>query len=90
MKSVPKLGFHARSHAVTFHDPHLGRSEMGTAVRITANTQRGGGFCRELVTFESVVTARTATFYTRTKIRKLQAPSTDPDVTAAARHVLTA
>lgn len=30
------------------------------------------------------VTVRTATFYTRTKIRKLQAPSTDPDVITAA------
>ncbi len=33
------------------------------------------------------VTVRTATFYTRTKIRKLPAPTTDPDVivTAALR-----
>ena len=30
------------------------------------------------------VTVRTATFYTRTKIRKLAEPSTDPDVIVAA------
>jgi DNA polymerase-4 len=35
------------------------------------------------------VTVRTATFYTRTKIRKLEAPTTDADtVTAAALRVL--
>jgi len=35
------------------------------------------------------VTVRTATFYTRTKIRKLEAPTTDPGViTAAALHLL--
>jgi DNA polymerase-4 len=30
------------------------------------------------------VTVRTATFYTRTKIRKLPAPTTDPDIIVAA------
>ena len=35
------------------------------------------------------VTVRTATFYTRTKIRKLAAPTTDADtITDAALHVL--
>jgi DNA polymerase-4 len=35
------------------------------------------------------VTVRTATFYTRTKIRKLAAPTTDPEtITAAALDVL--
>jgi DNA polymerase-4 len=35
------------------------------------------------------VTVRTATFYTRTKIRKLAEPTTDPDViVGAARQIL--
>jgi DNA polymerase-4 len=43
---------------------------------------------RRIVT-RVAVTVRTATFYTRTKIRKLAAPCTDPDViTATALHVL--
>lgn len=68
--------------------PHLPiRNGIGRDGIGAANTQRGGGFVANR--HRVAVTVRTATFYTRTKIRKLQAPSTDPDViTAAARHVL--
>lgn len=79
----------SRSHAVTFPRDLTCRSEMESAVTELAQRTLNEVVASSRTVTRVAVTVRTATFYTRTKIRKLQAPSTDPDViTAAARHVL--
>lgn len=79
----------SRSHAVTFPRDLTCRSEMESAVTELAQRTLNEVVASSRTVTRLAVTVRTATFYTRTKIRKLQAPSTDPDViTAAARHVL--
>ena len=79
----------SRSHVVTFPRDLTDRAEMDSAV-----TQLAQQALREVVASGRIVTrvavtVRTATFYTRTKIRKLAAPTTDPEtITAAALRVL--
>jgi DNA polymerase IV len=68
----------SRSHVVTFPADLTDRAEMDSAV-----TQLAGQTLAEVVEQGRVVTrvavtVRTKTFFTRTKIRKLAAPSTDP------------
>jgi DNA polymerase-4 len=82
----------SRSHVVTFPRDLTDRSEMDQAVTdlarrtlddVVAMTPRARTVARV------AVTVRTATFYTRTKIRKLAEPTTDPDViVGAARQIL--
>ena len=79
----------SRSHVVTFPRDLTERAEMDSAV--TELTKRALDEVVEAgrIVTRVAVTVRTATFYTRTKIRKLPAPTTDCDViTAAALRVL--
>jgi DNA polymerase-4 len=74
----------SRSHVVTFPRDLTDRAEMDSAVtelaqRALDDVVEGGRIVTRVA-----VTVRTATFYTRTKIRKLAAPTTDADVIVAA------
>lgn len=79
----------SRSHVVTFPRDLTDRAEMDSAVTELArqaldDVQEAGRIVTRVA-----VTVRTATFYTRTKIRKLAAPTTDADlIIGAALRVL--
>lgn len=79
----------SRSHVVTFAQDLTDRAEMESAVaRLAAQTLTEVVAAGRIVT-RVAVTVRTSTFYTRTKIRKLPAASTDAAlVTATALEVL--
>jgi DNA polymerase IV len=74
----------SRSHVVTFARDLTDRAEMEQAVRDLARRTLHDVVTEAGVVARVAVTVRTATFYTRTKIRKLAEPSTDPDVIVAA------
>jgi DNA polymerase-4 len=74
----------SRSHVVTFPRDLTDRSEMDSAVTGLARRALDDVVASARVVTRVAVTVRTATFYTRTKIRKLPAPTTDPDVIVAA------
>ncbi|WP_415822770.1 DNA polymerase IV, partial [Mycobacterium senriense] len=74
----------SRSHVVTFPRDLTDRSEMDAAVTDLAERALTDVLAEDRVVTRVAVTVRTATFYTRTKIRKLDAPSTDRDVIVAA------
>ncbi|WP_445161362.1 DNA polymerase IV [Mycobacterium sp. Dal123C01] len=74
----------SRSHVVTFPRDLTDRSEMDSAVTELARQALDDVVASARVVTRVAVTVRTATFYTRTKIRKLPAPTTDPDVIVAA------
>ncbi|WP_156688425.1 DNA polymerase IV [Mycobacterium sp. Marseille-P9652] len=79
----------SRSHVVTFPKDLTDRAEMDAAVRQLAEKALDEVVAAGRVVTRVAVTVRTATFYTRTKIRKLDAPGTDREViTAAALRVL--
>ncbi|HUH70229.1 MAG TPA: DNA polymerase IV [Mycobacterium sp.] len=79
----------SRSHVVTFPRDLTDRAEMDSAVTELAQRALDEVVASARIVTRVAVTVRTATFYTRTKIRKLAAPSTDPDtITAAALAVL--
>ncbi len=79
----------SRSHVVTFPRDLTDRAEMDLAVTELAQRALGEVRASARIVTRVAVTVRTATFYTRTKIRKLAAPSTDVDViTATALAVL--
>jgi DNA polymerase IV len=79
----------SRSHVVTFPRDLTDRSEMNSAVADLARRALDEVVAAGRVVTRVAVTVRTATFYTRTKIRKLPEPSTDPGViTEAALRVL--
>jgi DNA polymerase-4 len=79
----------SRSHAVTFPRDLTDRAEMDLAVTELAQRALSDVVAQSRIVNRVAVTVRTATFYTRTKIRKLERPSTDADViTAAALRVL--
>lgn len=82
--SARNHGCRARSHVVTFPRDLTDRAEMETAVTDLADQAVAEVLAASRVVTRVAVTVRTATFYTRTKIRKLDAPSTDRDVIAAA------
>jgi DNA polymerase-4 len=75
----------SRSHVVTFARDLTERAAMDQAVTDLARRTLDDVVAEARVVARVAVTVRTATFYTRTKIRKLAEPSTDPDaiVTAA-------
>ncbi|BDB41307.1 MULTISPECIES: DNA polymerase IV [Mycobacterium] len=77
----------SRSHVVTFPRDLTERGEMNTAVTELARRALADVLAEARIVTRVAVTVRTSTFYTRTKIRKLDAPTTDPDVivTAALR-----
>jgi len=79
----------SRSHVVTFPRDLTDRAEMDSAVTELAQRALAEVVAAARIVTRVAVTVRTATFYTRTKIRKLDTPSTDADViTAAALHIL--
>jgi DNA polymerase-4 len=74
----------SRSHVVTFPRDLTDRSEMHLAVADLARRTLDDVVASARIVARVAVTVRTATFYTRTKIRKLAEPATDPDVIVAA------
>jgi nucleotidyltransferase/DNA polymerase involved in DNA repair len=79
----------SRSHVVTFPRDLTDRTEMDSAVTQLARQALQDVLVSGRIVTRVAVTVRTATFYTRTKIRKLAAPTTDPEtITAAALRVL--
>lgn len=79
----------SRSHVVTFPRDLTDRGEMDEAVTRLARHALDDVLSAGRIVTRVAVTVRTATFYTRTKIRKLATPSTDADTIAdAALRVL--
>ncbi|OBH12627.1 DNA polymerase IV [Mycobacterium sp. E1747] len=79
----------SRSHVVTFPRDLTDRAEMDSAVTRLAEQALADVLASGRIVTRVAVTVRTATFYTRTKIRKLEAPTTDRDtIVAAALRVL--
>jgi DNA polymerase-4 len=74
----------SRSHVVTFPRDLTNRAEMNTAVTELAQRAIDEVVADARIVTRVAVTVRTATFYTRTKIRKLPVPTTDPGVIVAA------
>jgi DNA polymerase IV len=74
----------SRSHVVTFPQDLTDRDEMDSAVTELAQRALSEVVAASRIVTRVAVTVRTATFYTRTKIRKLGEPTTDADVIVAA------
>jgi DNA polymerase-4 len=74
----------SRSHVVTFPQDLIDRDEMNSAVTELAQRALSEVVAESRIVTRVAVTVRTATFYTRTKIRKLDARTTDADVIIAA------
>jgi DNA polymerase IV len=74
----------SRSHVVTFPHDLTDRAEMDSAVTELAKRARDEVVAEGRIVTRVAVTVRTATFYTRTKIRKLDDATTDADVIVAA------
>ena len=74
----------SRSHVVTFPRDLTDRIEMDSAVIELAKRAREEVVAAARIVTRVAVTVRTATFYTRTKIRKLDEATTDSDVIVAA------
>ncbi|OBH03655.1 MULTISPECIES: DNA polymerase IV [unclassified Mycobacterium] len=79
----------SRSHVVTFPRDLTDRAEMDSAVTELARQALDDVLAGGRIVTRVAVTVRTATFYTRTKIRKLPAPTTDAhEIVDAALRVL--
>lgn len=74
----------SRSHVVTFPHDLTDRAEMDAAVTELARQALEEVMAAGRLVTRVAITVRTATFYTRTKIRKLDAPTTDRGVIIAA------
>jgi DNA polymerase-4 len=74
----------SRSHVVTFPHDLTDRAEMDSAVVELAKRALDEVVAAARIVTRVAVTVRTATFYTRTKIRKLDEATTDADVIVAA------
>lgn len=70
----------SRSHVVTFPEDLTDRADMATAVADLARRTLTEIVDERRVVTRVAVTVRTATFFTRTKIRTLPAPGTDPEI----------
>ncbi|MCV7286530.1 DNA polymerase IV [Mycolicibacterium wolinskyi] len=70
----------SRSHVVTFAQDLTDRSEIDAAVVELAHRTLAEVVEQHRIVTRVAVTVRTKTFYTRTKIRKLPAPTTDRGV----------
>ena len=68
----------SRSHVVTFPQDLTDRDEMAAAVVALAQRTLSDAIAQGRIVTRVAVTVRTATFFTRTKIRKLPEPTTDP------------
>lgn len=73
----------SRSHVVTFPRDLTDRDEMDAAVTELARRALSEVVAESRIVTRVAVTVRTATFFTRTKIRKLDEPTTDADVVVA-------
>jgi len=79
----------SRSHVITFPRDLTERTEMDAAIVDLAQQALADVVAQSRIVTRVAVTVRTNTFYTRTKIRKLDEPTVDRDViTAAALRVL--
>ncbi|GAY15056.1 DNA polymerase IV [Mycobacterium sp. shizuoka-1] len=79
----------SRSHVVTFPRDLTERAEMDAAVVDLARHALADVVAQSRIVTRVAVTVRTNTFYTRTKIRKLDEPTVDGEaITAAALRVL--
>jgi DNA polymerase-4 len=74
----------SRSHVVTFPQDLTDRAELDSAITELASRALSEVVADSRVVTRVAVTVRTNTFYTRTKIRKLDQPTTDAGVIAAA------
>jgi DNA polymerase-4 len=74
----------SRSHVVTFPRDLTDRAEMNAAVTELARRALAEVVAQSRIVTRVAVTVRTATFYTRTKIRKLDEPTVDADVVVSA------
>lgn len=74
----------SRSHVVTFPRDLTDRAEMDLAITELAQRALTDVVAAARIVTRVAVIVRTATFYTRTKIRKLDAPTTDSDIIIAA------
>lgn len=70
----------SRSHVITFPADLTERGEMDDAIRKLTRRTLDEVVEQGRIVTRVAVTVRTSTFYTRTKIRKLAAPSTDASV----------
>ncbi len=70
----------SRSHVITFAADLTERGEMDDAIRELTRRTLDEVVEQGRIVTRVAVTVRTSTFYTRTKIRKLSAPSTDAGV----------
>lgn len=73
----------SRSHVVTFGRDLTDRNEMKAAVTELATRTLREVVAQSRIVTRVAVTVRTATFFTRTKIRKLDEPTVDADVVVA-------
>lgn len=79
----------SRSHVVTFARDLTDRVKIDSAITQLAERALADVVASSRIVTRVAVTVRTATFYTRTKIRKLEAPTTDRNtIVAAALRVL--
>ncbi|MGE2720429.1 DNA polymerase IV [Mycolicibacterium celeriflavum] len=79
----------SRSHVITFPRDLTERDEMASAVIDLARQTLTEIVAQNRIVTRVAVTVRTKTFYTRTKIRKLPAPSVDEDlITRTALEIL--
>jgi len=74
----------SRSHVVTFPEDLTDRAEMDAAVAGLAQRTLAEVVEQRRVVTRVAVTVRTNTFYTRTKIRKLPAPTTAAEIVVGA------
>ncbi|HZA09722.1 DNA polymerase IV [Mycobacterium sp.] len=74
----------SRSHVITFPHDLTRRDEMESAVTELAQRALAEVVAESRIVTRVAVTVRNSAFFTRTKIRKLAEPSTDPDVVADA------
>ena len=74
----------SRSHVITFPRDLTERAEMDAAVTELARRALDEVIAQSRIVTRVAVTVRTATFFTRTKIRKLDQPTVDADVVVAA------
>ncbi|MBO0866606.1 MAG: DNA polymerase IV, partial [Mycobacterium sp.] len=73
----------SRSHVITFGRDLTDRNEMKAAVTELAKRTLSEVVAQSRIVTRVAVTVRTATFFTRTKIRKLDEPTVDADVVIA-------
>jgi len=74
----------SRSHVVTFPTDLTDRAEVDSAVADLARRTLAEITAESRIVTRVAVTVRNAAFFTRTKIRKLEEPSIDPDVVVPA------